>query len=35
MTISVAWIRKIKDCEELIFVSDSRLGGGDRWDECP
>ena len=35
MTLSVVWVRKIKDCEELIFVSDSRLGGGDRWDECP
>jgi hypothetical protein len=27
MTLSIAWIRKIKDCEELIVASDSRLSG--------
>ena len=35
MTISVAWLRKVHNCEELVFVSDSRLCGGHRWDECP
>lgn len=35
MTISIAWIRKTSRGEELIFVSDSRLCGGQRWDECP
>lgn len=35
MTISVAWIRKVKDCEELVFVSDSRCAGGECWDVCP
>lgn len=35
MTIAVSWIRKVKNCEELVFISDSRLCGGHRWDECP
>ena len=35
MTVAVAWVRKVKNCEELIFASDSRLCGGHRWDECP
>lgn len=36
MTIAVAWIRKIRDCEELVFVSDSRLSGdGATFDGCP
>ncbi|GJE12093.1 hypothetical protein [Methylobacterium longum] len=36
MTISAAWIRTINSCEELIFVSDSRLSGdGRNFDACP
>jgi hypothetical protein len=35
MTIAASWIRKVKNCEELVFISDSRLCGGHRWDECP
>lgn len=35
MTVAAAWIRKVNQCEELILVSDSRLCGGHRWDECP
>lgn len=35
MTIAASWVRKIHNCEELIFISDSRLCGGHRWDECP
>jgi hypothetical protein len=36
MTLSIAWIRKINGCEELIIASDSRLnGGGAIWDQCP
>lgn len=35
MTIAASWIRKVNNCEELIFISDSRLCGGQRWDECP
>jgi hypothetical protein len=36
MTIAIAWIRKLRDCEELIFVSDSRLSGdGRNFDACP
>lgn len=35
MTIAAAWFRKVNNCEELWFVSDSRLCGGHRWDECP
>lgn len=35
MTIAAAWFRKVNNCEELWFISDSRLCGGHRWDECP
>jgi hypothetical protein len=36
MTIAVSWTRKIRDCEELVFVSDSRLSGNARtFDYCP
>lgn len=36
MTVAIAWIRKIRDCEELVFVSDSRLSGdGATFDGCP
>jgi hypothetical protein len=36
MTIAIAWTRSIKDCEELTFVSDSRLSGdGLTFDSCP
>lgn len=36
MTIAIAWVRTLRDCEELIFVSDSRLSGdGLNFDACP
>ncbi len=35
MTLAAGWIRKVNNCEELVFISDSRLCGGHRWDECP
>ena len=35
MTIAASWVRKVNNCEEMIFISDSRLCGGHRWDECP
>jgi hypothetical protein len=36
MTIVIAWVRRIRDCEELVFVSDSRLSGdGRNFDACP
>ncbi len=36
MTIAIAWVRKLRDCEELVFVSDSRLSGdGINFDGCP
>lgn len=35
MTISLAWKRKFSKSEELIFLSDSRLAFGCRWDCCP
>lgn len=35
MTISLAWIRKIGNVEELILATDSRLSFGCRWDCCP
>jgi len=35
MTVAAAWVRTIRDCEELVFVSDSRLSGGARtFDYC-
>lgn len=35
MTINIAWVRKVKECEELWIVSDSRLSGnGTVWDQC-
>ena len=36
MTISIAWVRTLRDCQELVFASDSRLSGGARtFDYCP
>jgi len=35
MTISIAWTRKVSNYEELVFVSDSRLTGGKKFDACP
>lgn len=36
MTISIAWIRSTREGEELLFVSDSRLGGdGTKFDCTP
>jgi hypothetical protein len=32
MTIAAAWVRTLKDCKELIVVSDSRLNGGKKMD---
>lgn len=34
MTLSLAWIRKNKDTEELVLASDSRLRFGKAWDGC-
>lgn len=35
MTISIAWLRKVRSVEELVFATDSRLSFGCRWDCCP
>lgn len=36
MTVAIAWIRKYRDWEELVFASDSRLSGdGRNLDVCP
>jgi len=35
MTIAIAWLRKLKNTEELIVASDSRLRWGLAWDSCP
>ena len=35
MTLAMAWLRVVGQSEELVFASDSRLGGGNRWDCCP
>jgi hypothetical protein len=36
MTIAIAWVRRIRDCEELLFAADSRLSGDGRiFDAAP
>lgn len=35
MTISIAWVRRVKTIKELVVMTDSRLGFGCRWDCCP
>jgi len=35
MTISIAWIKRTKKAEQLLFVSDSRISGGETFDCCP
>lgn len=36
MTVSIAWVRTLSSCTELLFVSDSRLSGdGREFDYCP
>ena len=35
MTISLAWVRKLGNLEELVLATDSRLSFGCRWDCCP
>jgi hypothetical protein len=35
MTISIAWTRKEHDVEQLVFASDSRISGGEKFDACP
>jgi len=35
MTISIAWVRKRENFEEMFFASDSRLSGGQNFDACP
>ena len=36
MTVSIAWVRKIRNCEEIVFASDSRLSGDGRsFDSAP
>lgn len=32
MTLCIAWIRQEKYNQELIFATDSCLGGGERWE---
>jgi hypothetical protein len=34
MTLAVAWVRRINDCDELVVASDSRLSGGRNFDSC-
>lgn len=34
MTISVAWVRKVRNYEELVFASDSRLSGDSNYFDC-
>lgn len=35
MTLTMAWVRKLKHQDELVIVSDSRLRSGMAWDSCP
>jgi hypothetical protein len=35
MTLTLAWLRKVGDTEELLIASDSRLRWGQAWDACP
>jgi hypothetical protein len=35
MTIAIAWTRRVLDYEQLVFVSDSRISGGEVFDSCP
>lgn len=35
MTLTMAWVRKVGERDELVFASDSRLSGGSDWDCCP
>jgi hypothetical protein len=35
MTITAAWVRTLRNCEELVFAADSRLSGGRVFDYCP
>ena len=35
MTLAIAWVRQVADCQELLVASDSRLRGGYAWDCCP
>ena len=34
MTLSLAWVRRVNETEELVFASDSRLRNGKAWDGC-
>lgn len=35
MTLSISWIRKVAETEELVIATDSRLRFGCAWDCCP
>lgn len=35
MTLCVAWLRRLKQSNELVMATDSRLTGGEVWDGCP
>lgn len=35
MTLSISWIRKVGETEELVIATDSRLRFGCAWDCCP
>lgn len=34
MTLTIAWVRKVGEVEEMVFCSDSRLRFGCSWDSC-
>ena len=35
MTLFAVWVRQNSTLRELVAVSDSRISGGESWDECP
>lgn len=35
MTLSIAWVRKVGNVEELVVATDSRVTSGKAWDCCP
>src|SRR5947207_8619417 len=35
MTLTIAWVRRLKSSEELCVASDSRLRSIGSWDACP
>jgi hypothetical protein len=35
VTLIAAWVRQVSKIQQLVVISDSRVGGGERWDWAP